>query len=121
MFDRIKDARDQIKMVKELKSMLGNTDLSDPNKIIEMLGINMEDMNKHFEQMNNQYFNESTKVELKFVNTSDNENPVYAYDSDSGFDLRANEETHFLPFERKLVSSKNKKRFGNKSWFSGSK
>ena len=37
MFDRIKDARDQIKMIKELKSMLGNADLSDPSKFIEMI------------------------------------------------------------------------------------
>lgn len=103
MFDRIKDARDQIKMIKDLKSKLGGQDLSDPSKIMEMLGIDMDEINKHFEQMNDEYLNQTSKVELKFVNKSDNENPVYAYDSDSGFDLRANEETHFLPFERKLV------------------
>lgn len=103
MFERLKETRDQIKMIKELKSMLGDADLSDPSKFIEMMGIDMDEMNKHFEQMNSQYVDENLKIDLKFVNTSDNENPVYAYDSDSGFDLRANEETHFLPFERKLV------------------
>ena len=103
MFERLKETRDQIKMIKELKSMLGDADLSDPSKFIEMMGIDMDEMNKHFEQMNSQYVDENLKIDLKFVNTSDNENPVYAYHSDSGFDLRANEETHFLPFERKLV------------------
>ena len=31
--------------------------------------------------------------------------PEYAYESDSGFDLWSVEEVHFLPFERKLVST----------------
>lgn len=105
MFDKLKDARDQIKMIKELKSILGNTDLSDPTKFIEMMGIDMEEMNKHFEQMNNQHVDENLKIDLKFVNNSENKNPNYEYTTDSGFDLRANEETHFLPFERKLVST----------------
>ena len=103
MFDRIKDARDQIKMIKELKSMLGNADLSDPSKFIEMMGIDMEEMNKHFEQMNNDYVNESTKVDLKYVNSSQNKNPNYAYESDSGFDLRASEEVWVQPNSRALV------------------
>ena len=103
MFDRIKDARDQIKMIKELKSMLGNADLSDPSKFIEMMGIDMEEMNKHFEQMNNDYVNESTKVDLKYVNSSQNKNQDYAYESDSGFDLRASEEVWVQPNSRALV------------------
>jgi len=48
---------------------------------------------------------ETNKVEIKFINKSKNENPVYAKEGDSGFDLRANEDGSLKPLERKLVST----------------
>lgn len=49
-----------------------------------------------------------TKIEIKFVNTSENPDPVWAKDGDSGFDLRANipegeKEVILQPFERMLI------------------
>lgn len=48
---------------------------------------------------------ESDKIAIKFINKSDNENPVYAKEGDSGFDLRAGESGLLKPMERKLVST----------------
>jgi dUTP pyrophosphatase len=45
------------------------------------------------------------KIEIKFINKSDNKNPVYAKVGDSGFDLRANERGVLKPLERKLVGT----------------
>ena len=48
---------------------------------------------------NNQEFN----IPIKFVNKSDNPDPVYAKDGDSGFDLRANTNGLLKPLDRLLV------------------
>lgn len=48
---------------------------------------------------------ESNKITIKFINKSDNKNPVYAKIGDSGFDLRANEGGSLKPLERKLVGT----------------
>ena len=45
------------------------------------------------------------KVGIKYINKSDNKNPVYAKVGDSGFDLRANERGSLKPLERKLVGT----------------
>lgn len=103
MFDRLKEVKEQIKMIKEMKSMLGNADLSDPKKFIESLGLDMEDLNNHFNQMNEEYANEAINIDLKFINSSENKNPHYEYSSDSGFDLRSSEEVWVHPNSRALV------------------
>lgn len=46
-----------------------------------------------------------SKIKTKFINKSDNENPTYAKEGDSGFDLRANEGGTLRSLERKLVST----------------
>ena len=45
------------------------------------------------------------RLEIKFINKSDNKNPIYAKIGDSGFDLRANERGSLKPLERKLVGT----------------
>lgn len=47
------------------------------------------------------------KIKIKYINKSDNENPVYAKEGDSGFDLRANliEPVTLKPMERKLIGT----------------
>ena len=45
------------------------------------------------------------KIQIKYINESENENPIYAKEGDSGFDLRANEEGVLKPLERKLVGT----------------
>lgn len=48
---------------------------------------------------------ENKKIKIKFINSSNNKNPVYAKEGDSGFDLRANENGSLNPLERKLVGT----------------
>jgi deoxyuridine 5'-triphosphate nucleotidohydrolase len=48
---------------------------------------------------------EKEKIQIKYINKSDNKNPVYAKEGDSGFDLRANESGSLKPLERKLVGT----------------
>ena len=45
------------------------------------------------------------KIKIKYINKSNNKNPVYAKIGDSGFDLRANERGSLKPLERKLVGT----------------
>lgn len=45
------------------------------------------------------------KLQIKYINKSNNKNPVYAKEGDSGFDLRANEDGTLGPLERKLVGT----------------
>jgi dUTP pyrophosphatase len=47
--------------------------------------------------------NGSDKLPIKFINKSDNENPVYAKVGDSGFDLRSTEGGRMEPLERMIV------------------
>jgi hypothetical protein len=48
---------------------------------------------------------EMSKISVKFINKSTNEDPKFAYDGDSGFDLRADidEDLTLKPGERFLV------------------
>ena len=103
MFDRIREAKDQFKMLKELQSKLGDVDMNNPSEFLKSMGVNLDDLNSHFENLHEEQEVEYTKVTLNFVNDSDNENPSYAYPSDSGFDLRASEEVWIQPNSRALV------------------
>lgn len=51
------------------------------------------------------YKQESNKIKTKFINKSENKNPTYAKEGDSGFDLRASEGGTLKSLERKLVST----------------
>lgn len=96
MFEKIKDIKNQMKMVKDLKNMMGDIDLSNPNEMFEKLGINTEELESHFlESM-------ERKLPLKYTNTNSSE-PEYAYQSDSGFDLRSTEDLWIFAGDRKLV------------------
>lgn len=46
-----------------------------------------------------------TKIKINYINKSENKNPVYAKEGDSGFDLRANEGGSLKPLERKLIGT----------------
>ena len=103
MFDRIKEAKDQFKMLKELQSKLGNVDMNNPSEFLKSMGVNIDDINNHFESLHEQHEVEFSKVKLNFVNESDNKNPSYAYPSDSGFDLMASETVWIQPNSRALI------------------
>lgn len=66
----------------------------------------IDDVLEEFETvLNNDNSNTNFKIKIKYINKSDNENPVYAKEGDSGFDLRANESGVLKSLERKLVST----------------
>ena len=84
--------------IKELEYLLSLDVLGEEQKkeIQQALDL-MNQVKTHREKTN--------KVEIKFINKSKNENPVYAKEGDSGFDLRADEAGSLKPLERKLVST----------------
>ena len=97
MFDKIKDIKSSVKALKDLQTQFGDVDMSNPEAMLKSMGVDMNDLNQHFES---QF---TSSVELKYINESENVNPDYAYKSDSGFDLRASEDVWVFPNSRVLV------------------
>jgi dUTP pyrophosphatase len=94
----LKDMRDAMKALKDLQGQLGGVDMNNPQSLFDSLGISMEEVNEQFIQsMSNQ------QVTLSYSYKSVNEEPSYAYSTDSGFDLRANKKVTLGPLERELV------------------
>ena len=84
--------------IKELEYLLTLDVLGDEQK---------KEIKQALELMNNvmNHREESNKITIKFMNKSENINPIYAKEGDSGFDLRADESGLLKPMERKLVST----------------
>lgn len=101
MFEKIKDMRDSMKMLKELQGKLSNIDMSDPQSMLDSMGIDVNDIENQFNQQDNSIMDQ--KVPLKYINDSENTGPEYAYESDSGFDLRSTEEIWVQANNRKLI------------------
>ena len=57
----------------------------------------MDEINSFFETSN------VKKVDLNYTNSSNNKEPEYAYNSDSGFDLRSTEDVWIFSGDRKLI------------------
>ena len=97
MLNNIKELRDSLKKIKDLKNTLDTDGNTDPMNIFKDLGIDVKNLDKEFaDQMR-------LKVTLRYQKDGDNPELQYHYQSDSGFDLRANETVTLEPFERKLV------------------
>ena len=103
MIERLKEVKEQMDMLKSLQENVNDIDTSNPEAMLESMGINMEEMEKHFLEMNNHI--EFEKIPLQYVNESENKNPEYAYESDSGFDLRSTEDIWIQANDRKLIST----------------
>jgi dUTP pyrophosphatase len=101
MFEKIKDMRDSMKMLKELQGKLSNIDMSDPQSMLDSMGIDVNDIENQFNQPVDSIVDQ--KVPVKYINDSENQNPEYAYESDSGFDLRSTEEIWVQANNRKLI------------------
>jgi len=88
------------KQIAELKS-LAEMDMlpQDTKEEIEM-AIKLAEQVKEYDQNGN---NSKNKTKIKYINKSNNKNPNYSKEGDSGFDLRANESGTLKPFERLLV------------------
>ena len=101
MFDKIKEIKNQMKMLKDLKGKFNDVDMSNPQAMLESMGINVDDLQKQFDSESQSIVD--TKVPLRFINDSENENPEYVYQSDSGFDLRSSEDIWIHPNDRNLI------------------
>ncbi len=104
MINKLKNMRDGFKTIKDLEKQLSSLnesgiDFSDSKKLLESLGVDIEELDKHFTD------SFDNTVTLEYTYKSVNPEPSYAYPTDSGFDLRSNEIVDFEPFERKLVST----------------
>ena len=101
MFGKLKEMKEQMDMLNTLQSGMGNMDMSNPEAMLESMGINMEDIENHFNQIN--FNGEFEKIPLRYINDSENNNPEYAYESDSGFDLKSTEDIWVQANDRKLI------------------
>lgn len=100
MFENLKNLREGMKTVKDLRSKLENVDMNDPQKMLEAFGINMEEMEEAYMNMQP----EKQKIVLGFSRSNDGAvTPNYAYPTDSGFDLYSTEEKTIEPFGRDLI------------------
>lgn len=99
MFNKFNEFKDSLKTLKEIENKLANFDMSDANQMLENLGIDMDKLEEQFENEHNTI----PKIKLEYVLDSSNHLPEYAYETDSGFDLRANEDVEIESLGRALV------------------
>lgn len=95
MIEKINDFKNSVKMLNELKKNIENINEFDFEKSIG--NINVDDLEKGFM---NKF---KKKITLNYRYDSENPEPEYAYDTDSGFDLRANVTVNLEPFGRALI------------------
>lgn len=92
-----------LEKLKEYESILSNDDNSDLDESL------VKQINETLDELNNEVYNAQAKelssLSVKFINKSTNEDPKFAYEGDSGFDLRADIEEPIVlyPFKRVLV------------------
>ena len=90
-----------MKTLKDLQGKFNDVDMSNPQAMLESMGIDVDDLQKQFDSESQSIVD--TKVPLRFINDSENKNPEYAYQSDSGFDLRSSEDIWIHPNDRNLI------------------
>jgi dUTP pyrophosphatase len=89
--------------IKELKSLAKMDMLPQETKEEIMMAIKLAESVQDYDKEKPE--SKIKKVKIKYINESNNKNPVYAKIGDSGFDLRANERGSLKPLERKLVGT----------------
>jgi len=99
------DIHAYIKELQQLKSLgiLDNDQNEEIDNLIKVVE-NLDNQNNSFQVENSDIH----KLQIKFVNTSDNVDPIWAKEGDSGFDLRAclpngEKDVVLQPFERMLI------------------
>lgn len=97
MIKGLGNLKDSLKTLKEMQGSLEGLDTSNPEKLMESMGIDMEKLSKDFMDSYNK------KIKLEYTFESDNKVPTYAYPTDSGFDLRSNKRVTLGPLDRDLV------------------
>jgi len=89
------------KQIAELKSLAEIDMLPQETKEEIEMAIKLAEQVKDY----NEDGNKNNKTKINYINKSNNKNPNYAKEGDSGFDLRANEGGTLKSLERKLVST----------------
>lgn len=97
MLGKINEFKDSLKLLKELEGKMRDVDMSNPQEMMKNMGIDVNELDNMFQK------SVTPKVVVNYVNKSDNSDPEYAYNTDSGFDLRANEKVVLEPLGRSLV------------------
>ena len=95
IFDKLRDAKNMAKTVKELEKMMGESNLGmeEPNiddiyeNIKKSTGVDLTGLDSLPESMAQDM---AQKIPVKFINLSSNEDPKFNHKDDSGFDFRAN-------------------------------
>lgn len=95
-----KDYRENLKMLKDLQQKMSSGENMDPYDLLNSMGISMDELNQQFVEQQSK-----AQITLRYSHKSVNPEPEYAYGTDSGFDLRANETINLEPFGRSLVST----------------
>jgi dUTP pyrophosphatase len=95
--ENVEDLKSKLDFLKEMETNINGLNMDDPQKMLEEMGIDMDNLSNFFNQ------SMEKKIDLEYTNSSDNKEPEYAYDSDSGFDLRSTEELWVQAHDRKLI------------------
>ena len=93
--ENYEELKNNLKKIEDLQKFLGED--KNPENFLNNLGLDMEELEKYYTE------NVYSKILLEYVNDSENSEPEYAYQSDSGFDLRSSEEVWIFAGDRKLV------------------
>lgn len=95
MINKINELKKTIKTLKEFENTMSDIDIGNIQNVFN--DIDIEELDKKFMSQ----FKKN--IQLKYRYDSENIEPEYAYPTDSGFDLRANETVTLEPFGRALI------------------
>ena len=97
MSEKLNRVMDNIKKLKSVQSKVSNFNKSDSQ-------FNVDDLISNMDELDDILLNQSAgKLKLEYTNESNNKEPEYAYESDSGFDLRSTEDLWIQANDRKLI------------------
>jgi dUTP pyrophosphatase len=97
MSEKLNRVMDNIKKLKSVQSKVSNFNKSDSQ-------FNVDDLISNMDELDDILLNQSAgKLKLEYTNESNNGEPEYAYESDSGFDLRSTEEVWIHSNDRNVI------------------
>lgn len=88
--------------LKEYEKMLADDDTEIEDALADQINLTLDELNNEIYDVQVKGL---SKLSVKFINKSTNEDPKFAYEGDSGFDLRADIENTIViePFKRTLI------------------
>lgn len=93
-----------LKKLKQYENLLSLDDNGDDidDELAKQINVTLEELNQEVRLAQQE---EMSKISVKFINKSSNEDPKFAYEGDSGFDLRADisDDLTLNPGERQLI------------------